>query len=378
MNQKEVNEIRRRLAPAKNNISKIYGCYVNSKKEIISYLDESLGTMPELEAEKYIELLKKSLSGGLGKNLIDIVFSTQQVMDSEEHRLLMSLRSSELKDSEARNGLYQKIIEALEIEDNYLILLACDKYDVTFRGKDDELQADASDTVFTYIICAVCPVKDGKHELGYFSGENEFHGYAASQLVVPPELGFMFPAFDNRTANIHNALFYSKNTAQIHHEFIDAVFHIEAPLSAEEQKAAFQNVLTEALENSCSFDVVQAVHEQIRERIVQHKESKDPETLDITAREVSEILKNSGIPENQIQAFQAKCGEEFGDGAALNPSNIIDSGKFELVTPQIKVSVSPEYSYMLETKIINGKKYILIPADEGLEVNGLGVTITSR
>lgn len=377
MNQKEVNEIRRRLVPNKNNISRIYGCYVNSKKEVISYLDESLGTMPELEAEKYMELLKKSLSGSLGRNLIDIVFSTQQVMDSEEHRLLMSLRSSELKDSEARNGLFQKIIDSLEMEDNYLILLACDKYDVRYRGKDDELQADASDTVFTYVICAVCPVRDGKQELGYFSGENEFHGYAPSQLVGSPELGFMFPAFDNRMANIHNALLYSKNAAQIHHEFIDAVFHTEAPLSAEEQKAAFQTALAEALDKSCSFDVVQAVHEQIRERIVQHKESKDPEPLDITAREVGEILEKSGISETQVQAFKAKYAEEFGEGAALNPSNIIDSGKFELVTPQVKVSVDPEYSYMLETKIINGKKYILIPADEGLEVNGLNVTINN-
>ncbi len=375
MNQKEVSEIRRRLVAGKNSISRIYGCYVNTKKEIISYLDESLGSMPELEVIKYMELLKKTLSGSLGKNLIDIVFSTQQVMDSQEHRLLMSLRSS-IKDSEARNTFYQKIIDSLEMDNNYLLLLAGDTYDVAYRSKDGELQAAASDTVFSYIICAVCPVVDGKHELGYFSGENEFHGYAASQIVSAPELGFMFPAFDNRSANIHNALFYSKNSGQIHQEFIDAVFRTEAPMSAEEQKAAFQTALTEALETNCSFDVVQSVHEQIRERIVQHKESKNPDSLEITARELSEILKNNGIPEEQIQTFQEKCSKEFGEGAALNPLNIIDSGKFELITPQIKVSVDPQYSYMLETKLIGGRKYILIPADEGVEVNGLDVTIS--
>lgn len=376
MNQKELNELRRRMAPNKNSISKLYGCYVNGNKEIISYLDKSLGLMPDLELEQYMGLLKKTLSGGLGRNLMDLVFSTQQVQHSEEHRLLTSLRSSGLKDAGARELFYQKVIQSLELDgSNYLILLACDAYDVPHRGKDDEVQDDASDTVFTYIICAICPVRDGKPELGYFSGENEFHGYATNQIVAPPELGFLFPAFDDRAANIYNALFYSRNTAQIHQEFIDAVFHTEAPMSADEQKETFQSVLTDALEDSCSYDVIQAVHEQIRERMEQHKESKDPDPLDITAREVGEILQSSGVPEEQIQVFQEKCAEEFGAGAALNPRNIIESGKFELVTPQVKISVNPEYSYLVETKMFEGRPYILIPAEEGIEVNGVPIRI---
>ncbi|WP_312940018.1 DUF4317 domain-containing protein [Oscillibacter sp.] len=376
MNQKELNEIRRRITPNKSNISKIHGCYVNSNKAIISYLEESLGIMSQLEMEKYMVFLKKALSGSLGKNLVDIVFSTQQVHDSDEHRLLTSLTSSELKDAVAREQFYQKVIQSLDMEDcNYLILLASDTYDVPHRGKDDEIQADASDTVFKYIICAVCPVRDGKPELGYFSGENEFHGYATKQIVAPPDLGFLFPAFDDRAANIYNALFYSKDTAQIHHEFIDAVFHTKAPMSADAQKETFQSVLADSLSDGCSYDVIQAVHEQIRERIEQHKERKDPDSLDITSREVGQILQSNGVPQEQVQVFQEKCGEEFGNEAVLNPRNIIDSSKFELVTPQVKISVDPEYSYMVETKMIDGKKYILIPADDGVEVNGVNVNI---
>ena len=96
MNQKEINELRRRFRPEKSTISRVYGCYVNSSKEIVSDLDESLGMMPQEESEKYLSLLKKGLSGSLGKNLIDIVFSTQQVADSEGHRLLTTLRDSQL------------------------------------------------------------------------------------------------------------------------------------------------------------------------------------------------------------------------------------------------------------------------------------------
>ena len=306
MNQKEINELRRRFRPEKSAISRVYGCYVNSSKEIVSDLDESLGMMPQEESEKYLSLLKKGLSGSLGKNLIDIVFSTQQVADSEEHRLLTTLWDSQLKDNEARQTFYHKVIDSLDMGDSsYLLLLACDSYDVPHRGKDDSLQADASDEVFTYIVCVVCPIKEGKVELGYFPGDNEFH-CAAGQTVASPELGFLFPAFDDRAANIYNALFYSRKANEIHQEFIDAIFHVEAPMSAVEQKEAFQSALSDAFD--CSLEVMQTVHEQLREKIKEHRESGSSEPLEMSASEIGQILQSCGIADEQVAAFQEKCG----------------------------------------------------------------------
>lgn len=376
MNQKELGELRRRFRPEKCAVSRIYGCYVNSVREVVSYLDESLGRMPQEEAEKYLSLLKKAMSGTLGRNLIDIVFSTEQVMDSEEHRLLSSLRESGLRDSGIRQEFYQKVIDTLDMgESNYLILLAHDAYDVPSRGGDD--QPGDSETVFQYILCCVCPVKDGKPELGYFPGENEFHSCTAGQIVSAPELGFLFPAFDNRAANIYNALFYSRSADELHHEFIDAVFHTEPPMSAAEQKEAFESALSGGLEETCSMAVVQSVHEQLRERIEEHRESKDPEPLALTAGEVGGILRSSGVPEERVAAFQEQCGERFGESAALNPANLIDSKRYEIKTAEATVSVDPAYSYLVETRVIDGRKYILIPAGEGVEVNGFPVGIST-
>jgi len=374
MNQKELGELRRRFRPEKCAVSRIYGCYVNTAREVVSYLDESLGRMPQDEAEKYLSLLKKSLSGTLGRNLIDIVFSTEQVMDSEEHRLLSALRESGLRDGEIRQAFYQKVIETLDMgESNYLILLAHDAYDVPSRGGDD--QPGDSETVFQYILCCVCPVKDGKPELGYFPGENEFHSCTAGQIVSAPELGFLFPAFDNRAANIYNALFYSRSADELHHEFIDAVFRTEPPMSAAEKKEAFESALSGGLEDACSMAVVQAVHEQLRERIEEHRESKDPEPLALTAGEVGGILRSSGVPEDRVASFQEQCGERFGESAALNPANLIDSKRYEIKTSEATVSVDPAYSYLVETRVIDGRKYILIPVGEGVEVNGLPVGV---
>ena len=373
MNQKEVGELRRRFRPEKSAVSRVYGCYVNgSSREIISYLDESLGNMPLEEAEKYLSLLKKSLSGALGKNLIDVVFSTAQVADSDEHRLLSALRESQLKDGEFRETFYRTVIDALDMGDsNYLILLAHDAYDVPSRGGDD--QPGDSETVFQYILCCVCPVKSCKMELGYFPGENEFHSCAAGQVVSPPELGFLFPAFDGRAANIYNALFYSRKADQIHQEFIDAVFHTEPPMSAAEQREAFESALSDALEDECLMDVVQSVHEQLREKIEQHRESRDPEPLAVTAQEVGGILQRCGVAQQRLDAFQVRCDEYFGENAALNPSNLIDSKRFEVKAAEITITIPPECSYLVETCVIDGRKYLLIPAGDGVEINGLSV-----
>jgi len=372
MNQKEINELRRRLRPDKNAIGRVYGCYVNSKKEVISYLDESLATLPLEEAEKYLELLKKTLSGTPEKNLIDIVFSTEQVMNSDEHRRLMALRDSKLKDSGTRQEFFQKVIEALDMGDsNYLILLAHDTYDVPYRGKDDTALADGSDRVFSYILCCVCPVRDGKLELGYCSGENEFHNCAPSQVVEPPELGFLFPAFDDRAANIYNALAYARKPDELHHEFLDAVFHVEPPMSAGEQKEAFLAALSQAVDGSFPLEVLQGVHEQLTERIEQHRESKDPEPLAVTVKDVGGILRSCGVEEERVAAFCESCGRQFGEGAALSPVNLIDAKRFEVHTGDVKVSVAPERSYLVETRVIDGRKYLLIPVEGELEVNGV-------
>ena len=378
MNLKEVSELRRRWRPEKNAVSHIYGCFVNANREIVADLDESLGRMPQEEAERYLGLLKKVLSGTLGKNLIDIVFSTQQVMDSEEHRLLAGLRSSELKDKTVRQAFYQKVIECLEMEGgSYLLLLAHDTYDVPRRGRDGEEQEDASEEGFSYFLCCVCPLKLGKPELNYYPGDNEFH-CAVSQTVAPPELGFLFPTFDDRAANIYNALFYSRKPEELHQEFIDAVFHTAPPMSAVEQRETFQSVLAEALEEDFNVEVAQGGHEQLTDRIVQHKESRDPEPLALSAREVGIILQDCGVVQERVEEFQKRCEEQFGPGAALSPANLIDTGRFELKTAQATVSVTPENSYLVETRIIDGKKYILVPAEEAVEVNGLAVRFAAE
>lgn len=376
MNQKEVSELRRRFRPEKSAVSRVYGCYVNgSSREIISYLDESLGNMPLEEAEKYLSLLKKSLSGSLGKNLIDVVFSTQQVADSDEHRLLMALRETELKDEEVTTAFYEKITSSLALDTPYMILLAYDKYDIPYRAKDGGMLPDGSNDVYAYILCSICPIKETKPVLSYNVPDNVFENRGVERLVSPPELGFLFPAFDDRCANLYSALYYSKRAEENHPEFIDSVFRVEPPMPAAVQQETFRTLLAESLGDQCSYDVVQGVTDRLREMVDNHKARKDPEPLVVSKRVLSEVLRDCEVEEEKISAFAQQYEEEFGE-QAVSPKNLIDQKETQVRTPNILIKVEADFAHLVETRLIDGKKYILIRAEDGVEVNGVAVSVT--
>ena len=376
MNDKEIGEIRRHLRRDRSNITKIYGCFVNDNKEIITEFSQSTGIMPENEGDKYFALFKRVLSGAIGKNLIDITFKTSQVANSPEHKLLMDLRASnKLSDDELLHGFFQKIIDTVALEGNYLILIGCDSYDVPFKGKDDISDADKSEEVYTYLICAICPVKQTKANLHYVPEEKLFHDGAMNQPVSAPVLGFLFPAFDNRSTNIYNALYYTHDIKVSQDALIEALFNTPVPMPAAEQKKCFEALLTTALGEDCNLDVVQTVHDQLCERIELHKEAKVAEPLLIAKADVKETLASCGVSEEHLAKWSVDYDETFGFEADLHPKNIIDTKRFEVKTPDVSIKVDPTRSDLIETRTIGGVKYIMICADENVEVNGVSIHI---
>ncbi len=375
MIEKEIGELRRRLRPQKNNVNHIYGCYVSDNGEIITKFDESTTLMPEDELEKYLALFRRTLSGGLGRNLIDICFETKQVAEGAEHKLLMQLRETKLKDEALLDTFYKKVIDTVTMDTNYAILLLCDTYDVPFRGRDGAGLDDASDTQFTYLQCAVCPVKLTKSVLSYHLDEKGFHNSPTSWVVAAPELGFLFPAFDERKTNLYNALFYTHNLMESHEEFLDAVFKTPAPMPAGAQKETFQGLLSATLADDCNFEVVQSVHGQLAELIETHKESKDPEPLLLSKSQMQSVLVACGVSDAHAESFARQFEAEYGENTDISPRNIVDTKHFEVKTPDVTIQVSPDRADLIETRIIGGRKYVMIAAEEGVEVNGVTIQL---
>ncbi len=375
MNIKEIGEIRRHIRRDRSNMTAIYGCYVNENKEIISEFRQSTGLMSENEAEKYFGLLRRALSGTIGKNLIDITFQTAQVAGSEEHKRLMDLRASGLQDAPLRQAFYEKVIESVSLGQNYLILLGCDSYDVPFRGRDGEGSTDRSEDMYTFLLCAVCPVKQTKPALQYIPQEKQFHDSGITNVAAAPELGFLFPAFDDRATNLYNALFYTRSAQDSHEAFVQSIFNTPIPRPAAEQKRSFEALLGGALEEECSLDVVQTVHDQLCQRIELHKQSRVPQTLTVSKDEVKDVLSACGVSQPHVAKFGIEYDEAFGFEAELHPKNIIDPSHIDIRTPDVSIRVAPDRSDLIETRVIGGVKYILIHADEDVEVNGVSIRI---
>ncbi len=372
MNEKELREIKRRFRPDRSNIPAIVGCFVNANGEIISRINQSVLMSETQESEALLGVMKKTLSGSLGTNLLDISFTTKDVTDGEEHKLLMSLRETKLQNAELLERFYRKVAEAVSFDGNYVILLANDTYDVYSKENDEE---SGSSTVFSYIICSICPLKDTDAGLFFREADNLFHSVAANAILTKPALGFMFPAFDDRQANIYSTLYYTRDIANTHEDFVSLVFGKKAPMPPKVQKQSFEACIRESLGDECSFEAVRSVHAQIGEMIREHKESRDPEPLTLTKSTITSMASNCGIDEEKIEKLGERLDETFGKNAELRPKNIVNTNQMEIKLPDIVVKVKPEKQGLISTQVIGGKKYILIEATEGVEVNGIDITI---
>jgi hypothetical protein len=285
----------------------------------------------------------------------------------------MKLRETRLSDTEALETFYGKVIESVKFESNYVILIANDVYDVFDHGSDGE-RGESSET-FSYLVSAICPVKNLPEALAFKEADSAFHALSVSGVLGSAELGFMFPAFDDRKTNIYNALYYTRSLSENYPDFTRNIFAAEPKMPPKAQKATFDACITEALSEECSYDVIRSVHAQISEMVEAHKESKDPEPLMITKATVKTVLENCGVADEKLEKLDTALDESFGTNAALSPKNVIATKKFELETPDVKIKVDPEKRDLVSTQVINNVKYVMIRVEGSVEVNGININI---
>ena len=366
MTRKDLTAFRRRFAPDKNDISIIRGCFVNEKREIVSTFSKSPVSLPESEAEHYLSAFKKTLGGAAGRNQFSIPVHT----DDPAGQLLLQLQSSELTDEKAVKKLFQTIIDGLEIEGSYLILAMHDAYSVPYKKGDEHTDApDFSDKVFNYIIVTVCPVKLTKPLLTFFRDDRDFHTVEPDLAVGSPALGFMYPVLEDRGADINSALYYTKDAADLHADFIDAVFQATAPESGADQREAFYGVLADTLEDGITFDVVQGLHENLTAQLADRKPSAAP--LQVSRGEIASLL---GASEKEKKAFDEAYLEQFG-AVGMVATTVVEPKKFVIETENATIQVDPSRSDLVEMKRIDGRRYILLAVEGEATVNGVEVNI---
>lgn len=376
MIKQEINEIKRLFTPSNCSITRICGCYVDGEKNKKTDFKEAFLSLPEEEIFKYFELLRKTLSGSIGKNLLNLEFPTDTELEGGTQEFLLKLRNSKLKDDALLEEFYDRVIGSYEYVGNYLILLIHDAYDVPGKALDGMTMDDASDTVFEYLLCCICPVALSKPGLSYDVSLNEFHNRIRDWVVNMPETGFLFPSFNDRATDIHSTLFFNKNPEEPHSEFVEGILGCSLPLSAGSQKETFQTIIEETLGEDCEYEVVKSIHENLAEMIEEHKEIPEPLTLD--KKEVKNLLEKSGVEEEKLKDFDALYDAAAGDDTALFVSNVASTRSFEVKTPDVVVKVNPDRADLVNTMMVDGRRCLVIEINDQVEVNGINVSVTQN
>lgn len=371
MIKQEVNELKRLYTPSNCSITRICGCYVDGEKNRKTEFKEAFLSLPEEEIFKYFELLRKTLSGTLGKNLLNLDFPLPSEEAGGTQEFLLKLRDSKLKDEELLSQFYDRIISSYEYVGNYLILIIHDAYDVPGKTTDGLTMEDASDSVFEYVLCCICPVNLSKPGLSYDAAANEFHNRIRDWVVEMPECGFLFPSFNDRASDIHSTLYYSKNPEEPHQEFVTDILGCSLPLTAGSQKETFQTLIEETLGEDADYEVVKSIHENLTEMIEEHKEIPEPLTLD--KKQVKTLFEKSGVEEEKLETFDQLYDAAAGETTSLLVNNVANTRSFEVKTPDVVIKVNPERADLVTAMTVEGKRCLVIELSDQVEVNGIKV-----
>jgi len=369
MNKKEVTEIKKQFTPNNCAITRICGCYVDGEKDKKATFKDAFLSLPEEEMFKYFDLFRKALSGTVGKNLLNMEFPLATENEGGTQEALLKLRDSRLTDDHLLDEFYTRVIDSYDYAENYLILLVHAVYDIPGKSSDGSEMFDASDEVYDYIHCIFCPVKLSKPALSYYADENIFHERIRDWIVEMPDAGFLFPAFNDRSSDIHSLLYYSKNAENLDNGLTDNLLGCVPPLTAGNQKEAFKILIEETLADTCSYDVVKNIHENLNELIEQHADN--PEPLELDKAEVKYLFQKSGVEDEQMETFDEQFDAAAGEHTTLLAGNVASTKKFEIKTAEITISVNPEFADLVETRVIDGRTCIVIGVDDHVEINGI-------
>lgn len=376
MNKREILEIRKQYSPERCAIQRICGCYVDAEKNIRTQTKDAFLSLPEEETFKYFELFKKTLSGSLGKNLLNLDFPKEAEISDGQQEFLLRLRDSELKDDALLEEFYNRIIENYPYAENYYIILIHVVYDIPGKSLDGSEMFDASDEVYEYLLCSLCPVKLSKPGLAYQPDKSRIENRIRDWVVDAPMHGFLFPAFNDRSTDIHSMLYSSRKAEELRPDFVQTMFGCRVQLSADGQRDVFRELISRTLGEDTDFDMVRSIHGQLLELVEENIDAPDP--LELTRNDVCRLFEVSGVPDEKMEAFNSTFDEVAGEGASLLAANIVSRKAFRIESSSVVVEVDAGRTDLIETRIIDGRQCLVIAVDGHMEVDGVMARTVSQ
>ena len=428
MNKKEVLELKRRFKKEAATFTRVCGCYVDGNHNKVCKFGNTFLNLEEDEFYKYLEIANKALSGTIGNNLLELKFPIEEEEVGGRQHILMALRASKLEDENLLDTFYDLVIDTYDHAGNYLIVLFHDAYDVMSRTSDNN-NLDESEEVYEYLICAICPVDLSKPGLGFLEEEHRIGPRVRDWVVGAVDTAFLFPAFNDRSTDIHSTLFYTKNTKEPHSEFMANGLGCGIERTATEQKMAFHSIVRNVLgaEDEHTDDVLLDLQQNLSDMIDEYAETHDDDedVFMLDKEVVTKLLADSEISEEKAAKIEKSVDEAFGekppaaenviDSKALVQNELrvekmaledqvgtltvqltekdealaertsqliekqeeIDNYIAETKTYDVVLRVKPEKASQIKSQVINGQKCLVIPMgeDEHATINGVNTTV---
>lgn len=417
MNKKEVMEIKRRLKKESCTFTRLCGCYVDAEKNKVVNFGQTFLNLEDEEFYKYLEIAKKVLSGNIGNNLLTLDIPLEEEAAGGRQQFLMGLRESKLKSEELIDRFYDLVIDSYDYAGNYLILVFHDAYDVMTRTTDNN-KLDESEEVYEYLLCAICPVSLSKPGLGYRADENRIGPRIRDWVVGVPDTGFVFPAFNDRTTDIHSLLFYTRDTKEPHSEFMENGLGCGSKRTATEQKNLFSHIVKHALgdDDENSNEVLLDLQQKMSDYMEEQDVLFDEETgVILEGDELEKLMSDTGISDDAASSIKEAYKENFSDQMP-EVAHLIDQKSLEanarvreeealraeveelkqqvalhqsfgndtaddpddtIKTYDVILRVKPEKVPQIKSQMIDGQKCLVIPMDENehAAVNGINTTV---
>lgn len=363
MNKKEISEIRKSLKSDNCCIDKLCACYVTPDKQKKVIPAESFSRLDENAMEEYLEIFKKSISGSIGKQLNCLSFPNEAEQDGGGQNLLYELEKSSLSDTDRVNELFDRIIENYQTEDYYCIIIMHGMYDIVSKAKDDTYLD--SESVYSHIICSICPANLSKASLSYNQDENKLANSERYWVVEKPKCAFLFPSFNDRMPDIHEVVVYNKKASELDEGIIENVLGCNIPASADEQENAFIQSVQAAFEENISFDDVSGIYDSLSDELEHAEACNNPM---ITQSTLKKILQDNHA--TAADAFDETFDELIKDDEVFI-ENIADKGKFTVKMDGLTIHANSDTKNLISVKEVDGEKCIVISPNGDLEVNGM-------
>lgn len=396
MNKKEVSEIKKQFKQENDHmvVNKIATYYVHKNEadegqvRIMADYETSDAVqkyIPSTEADYYFDICKKTLSGQLGKSLIEYPVPLEELQDEGKCKKLSDLLQSNLNNKDLLTEYVKSFAENYTFAGDYVLCITHCTYDVPQKKKSrDEVEDEAADTeniVYNFMVVSICPMEYSDFGLAYKKDAQILqHDVCDYKFVRPPVSGFLFPVFNNRTADVNSVLCFFKNKKEPDTCLVENILGCKMALSSEDEKNKFNDLLTKvAAEKSLSnnlavdYSITQEIHSQISDLIA--KTSANTEITELDCEQIKDILRDSGISDDKLADFDEEYAHIIGQDVKLKAVNVINATKMDIKSPDVVINVKSNKSDRVVAQTVNGKKCLVIALDEDVEINGLNVKV---